>query len=223
MNKFQQVEQQVVQPTPAQYSDRQFLHKVDAAVILPLWQSSITAFMSMVLTAIVLYLMDAIDYIKPVLVMGCLTWVFTWLFLQRRWLNLTMLETHLRMDINGDGAIGKKQDEAAKSIRVQVDNLESNGHIHQSQMFSLPCDETELEQIAQAYRNGVPFSEKEWTGKGKLFSVSRFREVRNEMLKRGMMAPASAKSERQGFIFTKAGQAILNHYAPSPTPQVDEA
>ncbi len=223
MNKFQQTDQ-VVQPVPTPaYSDKQFLHKVESAVILPLWQAVITSILGMLGAGVVLYLFDAIDYVKPILVTGAVVLVLTWLYLQRRWLNLTMLETHLRMDINGDGAIGAKRDDAPRSIRVQVDTLEANGHIHQSQMFSLPCDENELEQIAVAYRNGVPFSEKEWTGKGKPFSVSRFREIRTEMLKRGMMAPASAKSERQGFVFTKAGLAILNHYASSPTPPVDEA
>jgi hypothetical protein len=217
---YSQVDETVQTPRPA-YSDRQFLHTYQSAAFVPLTQSTINAVMVMILTGVVLYLFDAIDYVKPMLVAGALMWVGSWLYFQRRWLNLTELESRLQIDLNNDGFVGDPQE--VKQVRVQIDKLENNGHIRSAQMFTLPCSDVELEDIAQGVKRGIPFSEKEWTGKDNPFSVNRFREIRSEMIKRGMLVPASAKSDKQGYVFTRAGQAVLDHYVPSPTPLDDEA
>ena len=209
MNKFQQTTLPVEQPPS--YSDRQFLHTTNAGVKVPFLQAFITACLMSLFTAAVIYIFDGLDYFKPMAGMFVFTLVGMWVFLQRRWLWLTKLEEFLKMDLTGDNVVGEP-----KQIRIQVDEVKSNGHLGQSQLFTLPCDENELSLIAQKIRMGVPFSEKEWTGAGKLFSVARFREIRSEMLKRQMLVPASSKSGKQGFVFTRAGQAVLDHYAPPP-------
>ena len=218
MKTYNQTEQ-VVQPTPPPpYSDRQFLHTYQTAAWVPLTQASVNAFMTMVLTAVVMFLMDSslYEYPKPMLVVGALTWVVSWLYLQRRWFSLTALESRLQIDLNQNGRID--QPEEVKQVRVQIDETQPNGHIRQSKLFTLPCSEDELADIAEGVKRGVSFSERFWTGKDKPFSVARFREIRSEMLRRGMLAPASSKSDKQGYVFTKAGMAVLEHYAPSPTP-----
>jgi len=221
MNTYKQTDQ-VIQPTAnPSYSDRQFLHTYQTAAWVPLTQATINAGMGMVLTGVTLYLFDAMDYVKPILVMGALTWVVSWLYLQRRWFSLTALESRLKIDLNQDGTVGKPEE--VKQVRVQIDEAQNNGHIRQSKIFTLPCSDVELGEIAEGMKNGVPFSERFWTGKDKPFSVARFREIRSEMLKRGMLAPASAKSDKQGYVWTRAGQAVLGHYVPSPTPVDDEA
>ena len=75
MNTYKQTDQ-VIQPTAnPSYSDRQFLHTYQTAAWVPLTQATINAGMGMVLTGVTLYLFDAMDYVKPILVMGALTWV----------------------------------------------------------------------------------------------------------------------------------------------------
>jgi len=211
MNKYQNTTEQPIYHST--YSDKQFLHTFVAGAALPFIQASITAFVVMVGVVIMLYVFDSIDFVKPMIITGGLTFVVTWLALQRRWLKLTDLEKIFGTDLNDDGVVGEP-----KQIRIQLDEVQ-NGHIRQTQMFTLPCDEDELILIAERVRAGIPFSEKEWTGAGKPFSVSRFREIRSEMLKRQMLVPASAKSGKQGYVFTRAGQGLLNYYAPPPPLQ----
>ncbi len=219
MRKFDLTTPPVSQVQQPSYSDRQFLHTFTAAALLPLVQATITAIVACVAAGTLLYLFNAIDYVKPIVVVGAFTFFVTWLFLQRRWLNLTNLEWMLKLDLNNNGRIDEPQQ---ASIRVQVDELTKQGHIHQSQMFELPCTEKQLNAVAVGIlEHRKTLAEKEWTGSGKPFSINEFRAMRSEMIKRGMIVPASSKSERQGFVFTRAGEAILRHYVSTPSPAWD--
>lgn len=210
-------------PPAPPYSDRQFLHTYQTAAWVPLVQASVNAFMAMVLMAAILFLLEVslYDYPKPLLITGAITWVLSWGYSLRRWFSLTALERRLQIDLNGDGKV--EEIKPAGSVRVQIDEVKANGHVEQSKLFTLPCSEEDLAVIAAWTRAGVPFSEREYTGKGKPFSRDSFRELRSEMLKRGMLAPSSLKSNNQGYDWTRAGRAVLEHYAPSPTPLDEEA
>jgi len=218
MNRYQNSTEQVAQKSS--YADRQFLHTFVAGAVLPLVQASITAVVMMIATVLVLYMFNAIDFIKPVFVIGGLTWVFAWLSLQRRWLRLTDLEKFFNQDFNNDNHIGEPP--VAAKIHVQVDEVTHQGHIRQASMFDLPCTEQQLKALAIGIlEHRKTLAEKEWTGSGRPFSINEFRAMRSEMIKRGMIVPASSKSERQGFVFTRAGEAILRHYTSSPSPISD--
>lgn len=218
MNKYQSSTEQVVQKSS--YADRQFLHTFVAGAVLPLVQASITAVVMMIATVLVLYMFNAIDFIKPVFVIGGLTWVFAWLALQRRWLRLTDLEKFFNQDFNNDNHIGEPP--VAAKIHVQVDEVTHEGHIRQASMFDLPCTEQQLQALSIGIlKDHKTLAEKEWTGSGKPFSIKQFREVRSEMIKMGMVVPASSKAEQQGFVFTRAGEAVLRHYTTSPSPIFD--
>lgn len=215
-NKFQQTGP-VVQPVPTPaYSDKQFLHKVESAVILPLWQAVITSIFGMLGAGVVLYLFDAIDYVKPILVTGAVVLVLTWLYLQRRWLNLTMLETHLRMDINGDGVVGKKTEK--KETVVWINEQKDNTHFS-SDRKSLPIDDEELVMLADGLINrGRRFSRREWTPKEKGFSDTDWRALQADCIKFHLVEKVGTN-----FELTRAGRALMKHYATlSPTPVMDE-
>lgn len=216
MNKFEQITPvSQTTATPA-YSDKQFLHTSQVAITLPLAQATINAVMGMALTALVLYLMDAIDYVKPVLGVGCLVWATTWLYLQRRWLNLTTLETHLKMDINRDGVIGAKPEK--KETIIWVNEQKDNSHFS-SERKSLPINDDELIMLADGLINrGRPFSRREWTPKAKGFSDDDWRKLQSACLIFKIVEPIGA-----GFVLTRAGRATMKHYASlSPTPVVGE-
>jgi hypothetical protein len=216
MNKFNQ------ETTPpvmkgASYADRQFLHTFLAGLLLPLAQASIIAAMSMVGTAVTLYLFDAVDYVKPVLVMGVLTWIFTFLYLMRRWLNLTSLEQITGLDINGDGQIGKvpRSGKAAEPLLIRLDEFGANGH-YRSRTMALDVSQDQLRALAQGLLNGLPFTERQWTGPGKPFSSGpegSFRPLRRAWLKEGILQVVSDKDHRQGFDFTDEGWAMLEKLA----------
>lgn len=214
MNKFQQ---EIVPPPlmkGASYADRQFLHTFLAGLLLPLAQASIIAAMSMVGTAVTLYLFDAVDYVKPVLVMGVLTWILTFLYLMRRWLNLTSLEKITGLDINGDGQIGKAK-KAVEPLVIRLDEVGANGH-YRSRMMTFDISQDQLRTLAQGLLNGLPFTERQWTGPGKPFSSGpegSFRPLRSAWLKEGILQVVSDKDNRQGFDFTDEGWAMLEKLA----------
>jgi hypothetical protein len=60
--------------------------------------------------------------------------------------------------------------------------------------------------------DGRTFSEKEWCGAGRPFSVNGFRELRSEMIRRGLLARKSEKDHRQGYELTEDGKAVLGQF-----------
>lgn len=212
MNKWnQQTTAPVVTSTPAaNYSDKQFLHTFQVGLLLPLAQASITAVMSMIGTVVVLYLFDAVDFVKPTLVMGVLTWISTFLYLMRRWLNLSALERMTGMDINGDGQIGVEKKKPAEPLVIRLDDVR-NGN-YRSRTMEVNATEEQLRELAEGLLNGKPFTEREWTGRGKPFSSGQggsFRALRATWLKQGILEVVSYKDNRQGFDFTDMGWATL--------------
>lgn len=216
MNKrFEQSTPQLQPPPAPAYSDRQFLHTFIAGALLPLVQSTITAIMAGVATLLILYLMNAIDYIKPILVVSGVTWFGSWIYLERRWLTLTT-ERVLQVDLTGDGEIGEP--EPPSITRIQIDELTGQGHIRQSQFFDLPVSEEKLKPLSRGILAGRPFSEREWAGAGKLMSSHEFRTLRSEMIKRGLLRMANDKDARQGYTLTDKGRALMERFADAPSP-----
>jgi len=218
MNKFDQTTPPIAQQQqPANYADRQFLHTFTAAALLPLVQATITAIVAGVATATVLYLFDAIDWVKPIVAVSGLTWVITWLYLQRRWLNLTYLEQVLGKDLNRDRVIGKPEKAVETVIRIQ--DVKDNGHFQETRA-RLP---EHLYERLPLFADGVinkhrPISRREWTPKSKGFSDDDYRVFQSALLKYGLIEQVGA-----GFDLTRAGRAMMTHYASlfSPIPAVN--
>jgi hypothetical protein len=205
------------QPVPAQptYSDRQFLHTQTAAVIVPLMQSAVTGAIVFIVTLVIAFKVDAMDLFSWPLILSVLAFGATWLWLQRRWLNLTNLEAVLGRDLNGDHIIGEKKQVTAPTV-IRIENIEK-GH-YRSRDIRLSADDDQLHQLANGFSYGRPFTEREWTGAGKPFSSAGFRALRSEMLKYGLIEQASDADPRRGFKLTTDGEEWRKRYAlPSPT------
>lgn len=222
MNRYQDTTPIIQQKQePTRYSDKQFLHTINAGVVLPLAQAFTTSIMVMILTAVIVYAMDGLDYLKPMLIAGALTFVIAWLALAGRWINLTQIERITRMDLNGDGVIGRKAAPEPRSLRVQIDNLQPNGHISQSQIidFTGYATEEQLKDFADGILDqGKGLSEKEWSPieTGCPFSIDQYRKFRNELLRRGMIVAANSKSKNLGFVMTAVGKAMLRRIQDDP-------
>lgn len=217
MKQFQQTEH-VAQPTPS-YSDRQFLHTYQSAAWLPLVQSTVNALMGAALTGVVLYLFGTsiYDYPKPMLLVGVVTWAGSWLYLQRRWFGLTALESRLRVDLNGDGVVGKPQKAEREPTVIRIQEVKDNGHF-QEKRASLPVTEDELILFANGLiHRGKPISRRAWTPKANGFSDDDYRAFQAAMIKFGIIEQVGA-----GFELTRAGMSVMKYYASlSPTPVVD--
>lgn len=220
MKSYRQQTEHVQPPPPASYSDRQFLHTYQSAAWVPLVQSTVNALMGSVLTGVALYLfgVSLYDYPKPMLLVFALTWAGSWLYLQRRWFNLTALESRLRMDLNGDGAIGKPTPKSEKEPTViRIQEVKGNGHF-QEKRASLPVTEEELILFADGViHRGRPISRRAWTPKRNGFSDDEYRTFQAAMIRFGIIEQVGA-----GFELTRAGVSVMKYYASlSPTPVVD--
>ena len=215
MNRFQQTTPPPTQPVNPSYSDRQFLHTFLAGALLPFVQASITAIVAGVSTFILLYFVNAIDLLKPALIVATITWAATWLILQRRWLNLTALERALQLDINKDGHIGKPPPK--RETVVWINDVTVQGHVSANRR-ALPIEHDERVFFADGLINrGRPCSRREWTPKARGFSDDEYRELQSALLKFQIIEPQGS-----GFELTKAGKALMKYWASlSTTPIMD--
>jgi hypothetical protein len=193
------------------------LHTLEAGAMLPVAQSFVWGLVCMVVTIVLavsgrmrtgaVALLSALAF---AVAFGLAWWLY-----QRRWFALTKRETLHGLDLNGDGWIGRPgygmpaRGRSAPALRVQVDEITSEGHVKVSKLFDLPAAQSQLEELAEGLlRQKRPFSFREWTGKGKTFSDDQFEALRQEMIKRGLAVIAGADA-RRGLELTKVGRRVF--------------
>jgi hypothetical protein len=202
---------------------RQHLHTLTAGAWLPFLQSSLTGVITSTVVVVIAYALRARFPWSWGGALGVIAWALTWYQLQKHWFSLTALEQVTGLDINRDGVIGDPdQVPESRIIHVRMDETTKAGHFHQVR-FDLPASSTQMQELAiGVLQEGRPFTHREWTGAGAPFSDAEFRALRNEMIRRELMAPASGKDARQGYVMTDAGRQVLESFlpdAPSPTQE----
>lgn len=211
-----------VQPlpaTPAANESKQYLHSIVAAVTVPTLQAAITFIFIFLGVGVLCWLVfDIVDPWKPAVFLAVLASLGVFFARLWQWAILTT-EKKTGIDINGDGVIGPKPEK--EYVKIQITDVKDNGHVEIKQ-FQLSASDDQLQKLAIGLlRFNRKFSEKEWAGPGKPFSINEFRDLRSEMIKRGLLAQANSKDPRQGYALTHAGKAVLRHYLPSPSPDLD--
>jgi hypothetical protein len=217
MKQFQQTE-----PTlPVIEPSRAYLHQMGAGALLPLTQTIITAAVFGVVSLVLLWLADVRHPEKYALAIACISLAVSWWKSYRHWFDLTTIEHILNTDLDGDGQIGNAEPEY---VHIRLSEVTPDKH-YRSNDIDLPISEEKLSTLAAGLLMGRPFSEREWAGTGKPFSSPEFRNLRAEMIKRGLVELANEKDTRQGYVLTHAGKSIMEHYSPysspSPTPDVE--
>ena len=205
-------------------SDRRYLHTLTAGAWLPVVQSLITGIIVFVLVLVIGLMFRFRSPWAWSVVIGGLAVVMTWFILAKHWYKLTDLETWTGIDFNRDGVIGDYLPNPTRrdEVRVYVSEITAAGHVTGNQkIIDFPCSGEQLQQLAEGLLNGVPLAERGWTGAGRPFSTAGFRSVRAELIKRGLVALASDKDTRRGYVLTVAGRNILarllEELSPSPT------
>lgn len=197
---------------------RQHLHTTQAGATLPFLQASISGIITGAAVIVLAFILRARDPWRWAGGVAVITWALTWLQLQRHWFSLTKLENLTGLDLNQDGITGDRTKREPAEIRVRLSEVTDGGH-YAEHVYNLPGDLDQLQTLAQGLQGGRPFSEHEWTGKGKPFSVNQFRDMRSKMLARGLICLANPKAPQQGYILTAAGRAIMRGFlenAPLP-------
>lgn len=197
------------------HAERAYLHTMIAGAFLPFFQSlmlgAVVAIATWLIAALVF---DAIDPHKPAILFGVLAWAFMLFRLLRHWINLTTITDFIR-DVADDGQLNDSIHDhevqpEAPILRIQL--IKNDGHI--SDEIKLPASREQMTTLAMGLHNGMPFSEKMWTGSGKPFSSNQFRSLRDVMLKRGLAEYVNEDDPRQGICLTDAGQTVLDSFLP---------
>lgn len=216
MNKFQQGTPQV-QPPPS-YSDKSFLWSWVAGVGLPFVQSLVTGIMAMIVTAVIIYAFNGMDYLKPMLVIGAIVSVGSWFILQRRWLKLTEIEKLLGVDLNG-GGIGK--DPVPVQTEIWIKKVNQNKS-YQADLRKFSCSHEQLLEFCKETLKGKPISRRGWTPKSNGFSDTDgpggWRMFQSELIKFGLI-----EQQGSGLALTEEGESFCEEYvrAHSPTDEED--
>ena len=205
-------------PTAPSYSEKQFLHTQTAAVIVPLMQSAVTGLIVLVVSIVLAYKLNARDLFTWPLVFGVVAFGGMWFLLTRRWISLTNIERMTGIDINRDGHVGTPKQATAPTV-IRFERVEAGRYT--SRDIRLSASDKVLNQLADGFTHGRPFTEREWTGAGKPFSSDGFRALRSEMLKAGLIEQKSEHDPRQGFQLTEDGEAWRKKYA-STFPNMEE-
>lgn len=226
-NKPQVVERIIERPIePQMVSAQEYLHTHTAGATVPLFQAVITGALFALFLLVLLLWQRVRDGGIYALLVFCFVTAVTWIMLQGHWFSLTKLEKLTGRDINGDGMVGdSNQVTTNHTVKVDLRKITQDGYTHVERL-TLPVTESELATLAAGLLAGRSLTEREWAGPGKLFSINQFREIRGELLKRGVVRPSNPKDLRQGFTVTRAGMALMHHFAAmsenpySPTTEV---
>ncbi|APU89214.1 hypothetical protein Rctr41k_02 [Virus Rctr41k] len=191
-------------------SSKAFLHTREAAAWVPLMQSAITSLLVTVAFSAVLIALDVRRWWGWAVAVGVVTLILMWWRLLNHWFKLTAhLEQLTGLDLNMNGRVDEPEDEPEpQTVKVQLSRVSESGS-WSGEYFDLPGSLGDLKTLAQGLLDGRPFTEREWTGRGKPYASEAFRSLRRELLRRGLIELASTKDARQGYVLTDEGTAFM--------------
>lgn len=214
MYTHKQEAQQVLTP-PVVEPERYRLHNTEAGVKVPFSQALISGVISGVAALIIAFVLEVLDPWKPALVMFALVTPLVWFLSRRNWVGLVnRVETWTGLDLDQDGDIGEDR-------VTHIDLTSKVGATRRTQKLAIPATEEQLRRLAVGILGGVTFAERNWTGRGRPFSIDQFRELRDYLEKAELLTKSNDKSNNQGFALTAKGRAMLAHYLPHPGEEDD--
>jgi len=102
---------------------------------------------------------------------------------------------------------------ASQSLSVEVIEPESR----RLRYLDLPGDVGQLQALASGLLAGRTFAEAEWTGSGRLYSKAEFRQLRGQLLERGILTWRNSRAPSQGVELTAVGKAVFRSIVEDTT------
>jgi hypothetical protein len=109
-----------------------------------------------------------------------------------------------------DHATQKPQQE---TLQIELLTRHPDKRIKQIQRIDFDVDPDRIIALAKGLLAGRPFSEAEWTGRGRLFSKSEFRALRTQLLDRNLLAWRNSAAPAQGVELTHEGRTLFEQLA----------
>jgi hypothetical protein len=128
-----------------------------------------------------------------------------WFLGLRTWRGfIPRLEQITRIDIDGNGAIGKN---AYGQEVTKIDWTEDNGKT--GKFLELPTNPEQSKAVAMHVLRGGQFTHGALVGRGKMFTRSEFEGLRDYLTKEGFMRWVNPHATNQGTVLTAKGEALF--------------
>jgi hypothetical protein len=195
---------------------------LESDALVPVVQSLVSALVASISAGVASALTGIWQPFPAAGVCGVGALALSWLVLLREHRGLLWdVERVISGNFGTESPTGTPQD----VLRVEI--TEHKGHNQHISYLELPGTPQQLMTLANGLLGGKGTSESDWTGSGKPFSRSEFREIRTALIDRGLATWANPDHHAQGWELTAAGRAVMRRIADHPTlsdrrPQTDQ-
>jgi hypothetical protein len=165
---------------------------VAGAVVIPLLQSAITAIGAGLLTIAGCVLLGADRPLTYGCATGALIFVVAWLGLMDRWYRLVGFESN---------------PPPSRPFRVELAVGRS------TLIYSLPASQEQLTALSRAILSGASLNELSFSGPGAIFTRAGWRQLRDELIRRNLLAWRNPSAPGQGCVVTAQGLAVFRYLA----------
>lgn len=191
----------------------------ETAVLIPVLQSFVTA---LAVSGLAFLVWVGLKLPYTLLVtpgVFFLSFLGCWLGKMQNWNSLIWnLETSMKVDLDNDGYQGEPPPEP-EFIKVQVRSEDGRTLTY----GDLPVSLEKMVDFSKGILSGAPFSERQWSGSGALFSQGEFKSLRDALMSKGWARYRNPEFPQQGLEFSGPGRALLRTFANySPTPYVGD-
>jgi hypothetical protein len=170
------------------------------AVLIPALQSVISALWMGVAIGLLAWFMWGVFW-QAAGILAALTGAGVWFSYLRRWNYLTGLEPYQEPDPLPTYDPG----------RVKIELLENGGQT--GHFLTLPARAEQLAELGRGIERGAGLGINSWVGSGRPFSRSEFEALRDELLRRGLLAWVNERARAQGVILTPQGRAVMRYFS----------
>lgn len=215
MGKFQS--ETVVQPADS----KEYMHRKESAFDILIRQTIASGLIAFVTVAGLGLVWDWLYWLEFAATLGLITIPVYWYLAVSTWRK----DSRPEKPVVVSGADNKP----IKMVHVRHDHVNENGHYSTSN-YELPEGNwpNSLSVLAKGVLAGRPFTETEWAGPNKPFSIPDFRELRKLGLNpkdpsHKLFVYKNSNAKQQGIVLTKKGRELFEELADDDRDEfVDE-
>lgn len=177
------------------------------AVVIPLFQSVLLGLFSGVAAGALASMLELTHAPELAWCIASLAALFCWIRLVSDWIRLRRLELIGFQEPELISAPEPDPEIITAPVRIELKSERS------LQLIDLPISQEKIVTFASSIIAGAPISESSWTGAGALFSKREFHMLRDELIKRGMLAWRNTGAPACGLSLTRTGAATMRYFA----------
>lgn len=191
---------------------RETYQTIKVAVWIPLLQAACSGVLLGALAAALLYLLELSALVLMLsAVIAALVASVAWVSGLRFWREMVSSIDGKVERIPLTSYVEPEQLPEPGSVRVEL--IQDSGRA--GSYITLPASPGKLRALASGLLSGKSFTEAVWCGSGGLFSRSEYCKLRDEMLRRGLLALNSPSTPARGYKLTRGGEACIRYLAES--------